>query len=51
MDGWGPHFTITAIVFGSYVLLAVFGSRERHSDARAEAPWRLRRIFRFRRIS
>jgi hypothetical protein len=50
MDGWSPHFTITAIVFGAYVLLAVFGSREPGPDGRGESRWRrLRRIARFRR--
>lgn len=29
MDGWSPHFIITAVVFAGYVLLAVFGSRDR----------------------
>jgi hypothetical protein len=51
MDGWGPHFTITVLVFACYVLIAVFGSRERGQDRPPSVPaWhKLRSILRLLR--
>lgn len=50
MDSWSPHFTVGVLVLASYVLLAVFGSRERGYHGHAVPPWHsLRRILHFRR--